>query len=169
MPFSRKLFIVALGAVVLTQLFINTAFAQRDNLTEKEQELVREAQEISKRTDVFIKAIERRLLVINNPNAVQTKKEEEKWGALPAGTRAQLLADIARIFDEAITNIDDTAERSPKSEHLPKALKALNDAAQRLMPQLIALRDKTSEDEREQLERAIENAQSIIDAANKKH
>ena len=61
--------------------------AQRDHLTENEADLVRENQEIEKRIDVFIKAGDRRILVLTNPNAEQKKKEEEVWGPLPTGSR----------------------------------------------------------------------------------
>ncbi|GAC1404349.1 MAG: hypothetical protein NVSMB56_18950 [Pyrinomonadaceae bacterium] len=171
--FTLSKFAVTLLLMSFASFFVNASvsariIAQREHLTEKEQDLVREAQELSKRTEVFTKVADRRLLVLSNPNATQTKKEEEKWGALPTGTRAELYGDLARILDEAITNIDDTATRSPKSEQLPKALNALNAYAARILPQLIAMRDKTTDAERERLEQAIENAQAIIDAANKK-
>ena len=48
----------------------------RDHLTEKEDELVREFQEIDKRIEIYVKAADRRLLVLINPNTTQKKKEE---------------------------------------------------------------------------------------------
>lgn len=164
----RPILIVALSLVA----FSVNSYAQRDQLTDKEQNLVREAQELPKRTEVFIKAIDRRMLVISvgaqAAAAKQSKKELELWGEMPTGTRAELFSDIARILDEAITNIDDAAERSPKSPLLKPSLQKLNDAATRLLPQLTALRSNAADgDERERLEQAIENAQAIIEAAKR--
>src|SRR5262252_5635624 len=82
----------------------------RDHLTEQEADVIRFHQELDKRTDVFIKAIDRRFASINGaplPPPKKTEKDEPEWGNAPTGTRAQLLGDIAGILDEAITNIDD--------------------------------------------------------------
>src|SRR5258708_28582817 len=81
----------------------------RDHLTDQETELVRFHQELDKRIEVFIKAIDRRFAIINGTAQPATKKsvkEEPEWGEVPKGTRAELLGDIAGILDEAITNID---------------------------------------------------------------
>jgi hypothetical protein len=143
----------------------------RDHLTEQEMDLVREAQALDKRTAVFIRAIERRLLAITDPTAASSKqvqKETEKWGELPKGTRAELLSDIAKILDEAITNIDDVSERDDKNPLLPKSLRLLSAAATRFITQLAPMREQaTEEGERESLAQALESAQSIIEAANK--
>src|ERR1700752_615623 len=98
---TRTLSVVLfLGAM----LFGSTAVAQqRNNLTPQEVDLVKEAQVLDKRIDVFIKAADRRLFVIKGgtaataPNAKQLKKDAEKWGELPTGSRAELVSDIARI------------------------------------------------------------------------
>ena len=99
--FLARMFCVAcLGLFVL-----NGASAQskkRDHLTEQEVDQVRENQEIDKRIEVFIKCAERRILVLTTPNATQKKKEEEVWGPLPTGTKAELLMDYKRILEEAI-------------------------------------------------------------------
>src|SRR5687767_5019308 len=90
----------------------------RDHLTQQEVDLVKEAQILDKRIDVFIKAAERRMMVINNSaaaNAKQLKKDSERWGELPTGSRAELVSDIARILDEAITNIDDVSSRDERN------------------------------------------------------
>jgi len=56
---------------------------QRDHLTQQEVDLVKEAQILDKRIDVFVKAAERRLMVINGSasaatNAKQLKKDSER-------------------------------------------------------------------------------------------
>ena len=90
----------------------------RDHLTDQETELVRFHQELDKRTEVFIKAIDRRFAIINGtaqPAAKKSVKDEPEWGDVPKGTRAELLGDIAGILDEAITNIDDVSRRDEKN------------------------------------------------------
>ena len=50
-----------------------TQGARRDHLTPAEVDLVRDTQAIDKRTDVFIKAADRRLLLLTDPQAAQSK------------------------------------------------------------------------------------------------
>ncbi|MDX6695441.1 MAG: hypothetical protein QOF02_3044 [Blastocatellia bacterium] len=147
------------------------ARAKRDHLTPLEADQVREAQILDKRIDVFIKAAERRLLVLTDPNAAsnkQVQKDVEKWGELPKGTRTELLADLAKILEEAITNIDDVAARDAENRLLPKALRKLAAAATRFAGQLTPMREQAKEEaEREVLEQSLEHIQSIVEAANK--
>src|SRR4030095_17089654 len=100
----------------------------RSHLTPQEIELVKEAQMLDKRIDVFVHASERRLIALNGSsaaNAKQLKKDSEKWGELPVGSRADLVGDLARILDEAITNIDAVSSRDARNPLLPKALRRL--------------------------------------------
>ena len=145
---------------------------QRDHLTPEEIEHVRDAQELDLRTAVFIKAAERRMLALTGgtpaPKSKQARKDAEEWGELPASTRAELLSDVAQILDEASTNIDDVSARNPGSSLLMKSLRKLADACTHFLTQLKPMRDSVAGGpEREALEQAIENAQAIIDAANK--
>jgi hypothetical protein len=170
-------------ALIVSSLAPSVA-AQRDkreHLTPPEIELIRDAQELDARTTVFIKAVERRMRVINGQTSEVSKPAKTEkgdkldkevaaadWGDLPKASRADLLYDIANILDEAITNIDDTAQRDPKSPLIHKSVRKLSDAATRFLAQLIPLRASiTDKTEREQLEQAIENAQQIVDAAKK--
>ena len=143
----------------------------REHLTEQEVELVKEAQILDKRIAVFIKAADRRVMVITGAqptNAKQMKKEAELWGPLPTGTRAELISDIARIFDEAITNIDDVSARDEKNPLLPIALRDLAAAATRIVGQLKPLEEQTKSDsEASSFDQLVENAESILQAANK--
>ncbi len=145
--------------------------ATRDHLTAQEADLVREEQTLDRRTAVFVKAVERRFLVLTDANANAAKavqKDSGKWGELPKGTRTELLNDIAKILDEAITNIDDVAERDAKNTMLPKSLRKLSEASTRFLAQLNTMRAATqSDDEREAIDQAIENAQAIVTAAQK--
>src|ERR1044071_10364663 len=111
---TTRILLTFLIAIFAGSTFIAAA-QQRDHLNEKEVDLVKEAQALDKRVDVFIRAAERRMMVINNSadaNAKQLKKDSERWGELPTGSRAELVSDIAKILDEAITNIDDVSARS---------------------------------------------------------
>src|ERR1043166_4942741 len=112
--------------LVVSLLLVSTAVAQRDHLTPQEVDLVKEAQVLDKRTDVFIRAAERRLIVINGTaaaNEKQLKKESERWGELPTGSRAELISDIARIIDEAITNIEDVSMHDEQNPLTGKSLR----------------------------------------------
>ncbi len=152
-------------------LFPFPANAQRrDQLSEMESELVRDAQEIDLRAAVYVKAIDRRFLVINNDTSQSKKVEKdlEKWGELPKGTRAELLLDIEKILQEAIDNIDNLAERDAKSELLPKAVHILADASARFLPQFKSQLDKTnSEIEKGAILGAIDYCNQIIEASAK--
>src|SRR5258705_7939358 len=101
----------------------------RDHLTPKEVDLVQEAQQIDVRVDVFVRAIERRMIVLTDPAQATSKqvlKEAERSGELPKGSQAELLGDIAGILDEAITNIDDVASKENANQKLmQKALRKL--------------------------------------------
>jgi hypothetical protein len=165
---TRTLFTVLL----LLFLFTHTAIAQqRDHLTPQEVDLVKEAQVLDKRIDVFIKAADRRVLVINGAaaaNAKQLKKDAERWGDLPTGSRAELVADIARIFDEAITNIDDVSSRDERNPLISKSLRKLAQAVNTIMDQLKPLRvDAKSDAEIASFELLNEDAQSILEAVTK--
>ncbi len=133
---------------------------QRDHLTEKEVDWVREVQVIDKRVEVFIKAADRRLLVLVNPDAKQTKKEEEKWGPLPTGTKAELLQDYKKILEEAEEKLDDANDR--KDALIPKALSKFKEAARKQLEQLRSLETKMTETrELKALSEAIEEAETV--------
>lgn len=143
------------------------AAQRREHLTPEEIEHVRDNQSLDKRTAVFVRAAERRLLMLTDPAAAarNAEKEKESWGEIK-GTRAQLLYDVSRILEEAVTNIDDVHMREPSSGLLRKSLFRLSEAAARLLPRLAPLREQVAdESERDQLERAIETAQEILEAA----
>lgn len=144
---------------------------QRQHLTEQEIDLVKEAQILDKRIDVFIKAAERRLIALSGSdatNAKQLKKDADSWGELPSGTRAELIGDLAKIFDEAITNIDDVSTRDENNPLIPKALRKLSAAVTRIVEQLKpAEANARSEAELNSFDQLAENAQAIIDAANR--
>jgi hypothetical protein len=150
---------------MISPLGTHSQTQQRDHLTEKEDELLREFQVIDKRIEVFIKAADRRLLVLANPNATQKKKEEETWGPLPTGSKLELLTDYKRILEEAEEKMDDGLYRG-KSPALEKALNKFKEAAVRQIPLLRALTPQLT-DKREQraLEEAIEEAETVSQAS----
>jgi len=166
-------FLLVFSLLIATAFVARAATPQRDHLTQQEVDLVKEAQVLDKRIDVFIKAAERRLMVINGSanaaaNAKQLKKDSERWGELPTGSRAELVLDIARILDEAITNIDDVSSRDERNPLIPKALRKLALAVNSIMGQLKPLSaEAKSEAEIASFEMLNEDAQSILEAANK--
>src|SRR5258706_8959041 len=101
--------ILLLTAVLTVSLYTLTpAHQAREHLTPEEIELVKDAQLLDKRIDVFIKAADRRMLVLSSggPDTTTTKqlkKDSETWGELPKKSRAALLGDTPRIFYEAMT------------------------------------------------------------------
>ena len=156
--------------IALSGAFVSRA-AQRDHLTQQEVDLVKEAQVLDKRIEVFIKAAERRLMVINGSaptNSKQLNKDSERWGELPTGSRAELVSDIARILDEAITNIDDVSSRDERNPLIPKALRRLAQAVNTIMGQLKPLSaEAKGEAEIASFEMLNEDAKSILEAATK--
>jgi hypothetical protein len=155
---------------VCLSLAATAAAQKREHLTPEEIELVRDNQELDARTNVFIKAAERRLLAVTNPaeSAKNAPKEKEKWGEVQ-GTPTQLFYDISKILEEAVVNVDDVAEHNPESPLLRKSLYMLSEATARMLPQLTKLRvDVKSEAEADQLDRALETAHEITDAAKER-
>ncbi len=148
-----------------------TSLQSRDHLTQQEVDLVKDAQVLDQRIDVFIKAADRRLLVLTGTqanSAKQLKKDAEQWGELPNGSRAELLTDLAKILDEAITNIDDVSSRDEKNPLIPKALRKLAAEATRIYEHLQPLRAQVKSDaEIASFEALTENAESILEAAKK--
>ena len=165
--------ITRLLLTLFISLFVGfSAQAQsRDHLTQQEVDLVKEAQILDKRIDVFIKAVERRMMVINNSaaaNAKLLKKDSERWGELPTGSRAELVSDIARILDEAITNIDDVSSRDERNPLIAKSLRKLAQAVNSIMAQLKPLStDAKTDAEIASFELLNEDAQSILEAATR--
>jgi hypothetical protein len=162
---SRYSMLSVMLFLMIPSLAIYSQTQQRDHLTEKEDELLREFQVIDKRIDVFIKAADRRLLVLANPSATQKKKEEETWGPLPTGSKLELLQDYTRILQEAEEKMDDGLYRG-KSPALEKALNKFKEAAVRQIPLLRALAPQLT-DKREQraLEEAIQEAETVSQAS----
>jgi len=160
---------------VVSLLLANTALAQRDYLTPQEIDLVKEAQVLDKRIDVFIKAAERRLLVINGTTPATSakpskkdKEDAERWGELPTGSRAELVSDIARIVDAAIDNIDNVSEHDERNPLIGKSLRKLATAVNSIMTQLKPLSAQAKSDaEIASFEQLNEGAQSIQEAVSK--
>lgn len=158
--------------LLLTSFYVANAGAQqRDHLTPLEVDRVKEAQILDKRIDVFIKATDRRLMVLNGTqaaNAKQLKKDAELWGDLPTGSQAELISDIAKILDEAITNIDDVSARDERNPLIGKSLRKLAQAVNNLTTQLAPFRDKAKTDaEVASLEMLSEDAEQILTAVKK--
>lgn len=173
--YAARLFLMTMQPVaLLAGIFLISGLVSaqtRDHLTDQETELVRFHQELDKRIEVFIKAIDRRFAIINGtaqPAAKKSVKDEPEWGDVPKGTRAELLGDIAGILDEAITNIDDVSRRDEKNPLISRSLRKLTTSANGYLNQLAALRNKTKDpDEASAIEHVADNANQIIEVGNK--
>ena len=160
-----KVLLLAVGVVVLLAMGVSAQSKKRDHLTEQEVDLVRDVQQIDQRIEVFIKAADRRILVLTTPNATQKKKEEETWGPLPTGTKLELLTDYKKILEEAEEKLDDFFSREPKSDLLKKALQKFKQAANKQIIQLRALAAQlTDKKEQRALAEAIEEAETVTKA-----
>ena len=166
--------LIAPALLCLSALILSSsagAAQARDHLTPEEVDLVKDAQVLDQRIEIFVKAADRRLFVLTGvdaPSAKQLKKDSEKWGELPTGSRAELLGDLAKILDEAITNIDDVSARDEKNPLIPKALRRLAAEATRIFDQLRPMREQAKGDaEIARFEELTENGESILEAAKK--
>ena len=171
---GRLLVIVTtLGALFAALLLMTGSVSAqtRDHLTDQETELVRFHQELDKRIEVFIKAIDRRFAIINGtapPVVKKLVKDEPDWGEVPKGTHTDLLGDIAGILDEAITNIDDVNRRDEKNPLISRSLRKLTASAKGYLNQLAALKNQTKDpDEAAAIDRVADNANQIIEVGSK--
>ena len=170
LPAPRILSRLILMTVVSLSCGAIAAAQPRDHLTDQETDLIRFHQQLDKRIDVFIKAMDRRFAIINGLEQAKTKKidkEEPEWGDLPKGSRAQLLGDIASILDEAITNIDDVSRRDEKSPLISRSLRKLTAATNGYVTQLKSMASQTKDaDELSAIERVLHHAEQIIEVGN---
>jgi hypothetical protein len=158
----------AISCCLLFATLALTADAQkREHLTPEEIEIIRDTQDLDKRTEVFVKAINRRLTAINGGveivAAKKVKKDNADWGALPTGTKPQLIYDIADIMEEAMDNIDLVYTRDEKNPLIAKALKTLSESALQLQTALKPF-EKTNSGEADAAKQALDKAEQILKA-----
>lgn len=171
--FRKRLKISSLFFLLLITVCLSFTVAaqKRDNLTDKEDLQVREAQELDLRMKVFVKIIERRFLALTDSNAVnnkQVQKDIDDWGELRTGESKDLLWDIQKTIDESIQKLDDAAERDQKNPLFGKAVHILADACKKWLPQLKATFDKTTDEkERGLIMTSIEYCNQVIEASAK--
>ena len=193
-PKFKIIFFTLTALFCLTLFFPTESNAQRrDYFTDAEIELVRDANEIDDRIEVLTKAIDRRFLVINNDASQekQLKKDSDKWGELPTGTRLELFSDVSKILQKAIDDIEDLAARKSMNDKLlenkaendqdentqriiktndkkfPTAVHNLADASRKYLPMLETLKSNTT-DQKEigALLRSIESCNLIIEGSS---
>lgn len=172
---ARAPFLAATLAFLLIPVFAPTAFSQRaDHLTNEEIELIRDEQAVDDRMDIYTRAIERRLIAIEGTSSLskdelkRLEKETEKWGELPAGSPSEIFSDINRILDEAVSKIEDVADRNAESKLFPFAVHILADYSKALVPRLEALKAKTaSARDIALLNGSIDQCSDIIEASSK--
>lgn len=171
MPIKNFTLFFLIGFLSLAFAFSSDAAAQRrDNLTFEEIELIRDVQELDKRMEIYVKAIDRRFLVLDNDNSQnkEIERDKVKWGELPAGTETELFLDIKSILQEAIDKIDDVYENDAKSVLIAPAVHTLADGARRFIPKLQAY-GETAKDKKNigSVYKSIELCEQIIEAAEK--
>ncbi len=169
----RSKIIFTLGAILLLSV-ISVSGQSTDHLTDEEIELIRFNQEIDKRMEVYLKAIERRLVVIYGAQTLTDKerknieKDVENWGELPKGSTSKMLADIEKILDEAIDKIDDVASRDSKSDLFRSGVHTLADGVKPILPRLDTMLDNTKDPrDRAVISSAISYCNDIIEASQK--
>lgn len=168
-------------AALALLVFSNAIVAQRDYFSAEEIELIRDAQQIDKRVDVELHAIDRRFAALNiNVNAPAFEGKGD-WGVAPTGSRLELLQDIKHILQKSIDDIDnlysrpgsvvvdpDEQKKKPKSvsELLNTAVRKMAAAAERYHPVLKAELDKAASDaEKGSILDSLEMCAQIIEAA----
>lgn len=177
----RAAFKLFCAAIILTAA-VSLHAQSRDYLTDKEIEVVRDAQQIDERVDVLVHAIDRRLVVLGAETAAK-KEKADLWGDPPVGTRLELLNDIKRLLQKAIDDIDNLADRpdsmvaeetesgkKPKgfSDLFPKAVRILGSAAARFEPIFKNQLDLTKDNqEKGVLLDSIDRCDEIIAALDK--
>lgn len=169
---NLKLALVLSALFVCFQMFApDSVFAQRrDHLSAEEIELIRDQQSIDGRMEIYIKAIDRRLMVLNNDTstAKQIEKDSNTWGNLPTGTRPELLRDIEKILDESISKIDDVASHDSKNKLISVAVNILAEGATRFIPEFKLQLDKAaSPQEKGSILNSIEHCNEIMEASVK--
>ena len=176
----RRLRYLVFSALACGSLVMSTS-AQRDYLTTEEVELVRDAQQIDKRVDVLVAAIDRRFAVMGLNVSAPLAKPKGDWGTPPVGSRTELLSDINKLLEKAIDDIDNLAERpdsmvadptekKPKgyADLFPKAVRSLGSAAARYRPALRSEYDRTKvEAEQNLIAYSIDNCDEILAALAK--
>jgi Xaa-Pro aminopeptidase len=150
-----------------------------DYLNDQEIERVREAQEIDKRVDVFLKLAERRLNALLGAPAPQApppkeKKDKKKdkdepsndYGPEPTGTVIELLDNYTKVMSELLDKLDDVYDKKKADPKLGKAMEKVLDTTQSHLKRLEQVRPKLkSEAEETALEKAMEIAKMAIDGA----
>ncbi|MBI3952011.1 MAG: hypothetical protein HY314_16315 [Acidobacteria bacterium] len=126
-------------------------------MTKEEVDHVREAQPIDLRVKVFMKIAERRLVLVENPQAPPSKDDDD-WGALPRGSRTDMLRQYNRAIEEAITNFEEAYDRHPKDERILKALTTFTEQTAEHLQRLEALRPTTTDEAaRQVLEQVLDD------------
>jgi hypothetical protein len=188
-PFGNNMKIkISLAAICLLLCSSGRIAFAADYLNEQEVERVREAQEIDKRAEVFLRIADRRLNVLlgvpaiaTAPAAQKEKKEKEKkkdkdkdkdkeskndYGPEPTGTLSELLDSYSKVMSELLDKLDDAYEKKKDDPLLGKAMSKLLDNGENHLKRLDQLRPKVrSEAEETALEKAMEIAKMAIDGA----
>jgi hypothetical protein len=162
--------------------FLSYSSSAKDYLNEQEVDRVREAQEIDKRTMVFLKIATRRLdailgvktVEVPQPAKKKDKKEKKKekeeeeelsqdYGPDPVGSTSQLLVGYTTAIVEMMDKIDDAYEKRKDDPKLSKALEKVREGGKEQLGRLEQVRAKLKSDEEQRLlEKAIETVKMAV-------
>ncbi|MCS6884613.1 MAG: hypothetical protein RMM17_01945 [Acidobacteriota bacterium] len=134
---------------------------QKQYLNDQEIERIREAQEIDKRTAVFLRIAERRLDALFGVRSDSRSKED--YGEYPTGSPAELLISYVSVYEELMNNLDDAYERR-KGQLLDKAMDMLLKSCNQQKRRLESFRPKTQA-EQTSLKKALETLDTVIEGA----
>lgn len=166
-----KIFVLAIFLLTVYCSPLTVKAQTLDNMTNEEDNLIRDAEDIDQKMSIYVRVVDRRFLALNDPNPAESKQSQKdfgEYGKLRTGTPAKLYADIARTIQEAIGKIDDVAERDRANPLFPKTVRILVKACERWTPMFKSSFDKAVDDaEKIPITNAMEDCRSVIEASAK--
>ena len=150
---------------VLLALALAAELHAKEFLTDKEIELIQDAQEIDSRTRVYLDAAESRLKAADEGLQERSPRREIRWSF----TAEDLIDAYCRIIDSVMHNLDETYRTSRKRiadpEKIRRALKALKGSAERNESELEILKRLAEEKQKEELWNLVNKAIEITQGA----
>jgi hypothetical protein len=151
-------------AVPVLSMLLICAYAQKEILTRAEIEKIQDAQEIEKRTKIYLDAAELRLRAAEERLNGQEAAEGDP---LEFFTVEDMLDGYFQILKSVMLNLDDAAQKKViDQEKLTKALKNLKDTTEKATRQLDVLKKMAEEKKLEKVWNLTNRAIDINKGAN---
>ena len=158
------LFISVLAIILSISPTISFGCPEKEFLTEKELDAIRENQEIAGRTRIYMEAAALRLKTA----------EERLLGREPAQgdpfeffTPEEMLEGYYRILKSVMFNLDEIYQGPRRNDGLPAALKSLKAGTEKNIRQLEILKKIAEDKKKERLWNLVNQAIDIADGAHK--